>query len=56
MTSDFDENKSVDNFMKMDVMGRQKNVTEIAANDVPKNGLIARVLGERTSYCHKIDK
>ena len=41
--------------MKMDVIGRQKKRHEIAANDVPNNGLIARVKGNRTSYCYEID-
>jgi hypothetical protein len=26
------------------------------ANDVLKNGLIARINGNRTSYCYEIDK
>jgi hypothetical protein len=55
MTSEPYENKSVDNFMKMDVIGRRRGRHEIAANDVLNNGLIARVQGNRTSYCYKID-
>jgi hypothetical protein len=49
------ENKSVDNFMKM---GRHRTSLgrHFAANDVLKNGLIARVQGNRTSYCYEIDK
>lgn len=29
---------------------------KITANDVPKNGLIARINGNWTSYCHEKDK
>ena len=40
----------------MDVKNVNKNVIEIAANDVPRNGLNARVLSKIQSYCHEIDK
>ena len=40
----------------MDVKNVNKDVIKITANDVPNNGLNARVLGKIQSYCHKIDK
>ena len=39
-----------------DVKNVIRDVIKITLNDVPNNGLIARVSDKRTSYCHKIDK
>jgi hypothetical protein len=42
--------------MKMDVIGRHHFGRHLRGlNDVLKNGLIARVQGNRTSYCYEID-
>ena len=41
---------------KMDVKNVIADVMKSGANDVPNNGGIARVQGNRTSYCYRIDK
>jgi hypothetical protein len=38
MTTDHNENKSVDNLHKMDVMGRHEGRHYSTANDVPNSG------------------
>jgi len=37
---------------RRDVKNVIGDVIEITANDVPNNGLIARINGNWTSYCH----
>jgi hypothetical protein len=39
-----------------DVKTVMQDVIKNRPNDVPKNGLIARINGNWTSYCYKIDK